>query len=109
MTENEILNRFESYLESEEYSVVTPKGLPSTTYDYAHTRIPFVLKEERIDIQTLINKINLYVKMYDFRGLKSDMGNKSHRAVINALKRFQEFIQSIWFHLIVIYSENTSL
>lgn len=95
MTEKEILNRFESYLESEGYSVVTPKGLPSTTYDYAHARIPFVLKEERISIHTLISNIDHYVKLYDFRGLKSAIGNKSHRAVINALKRFQEFIESI--------------
>lgn len=95
MTEEEILNRFELYLESEGYSVVTPKGLPSTTYDYAHSRIPFVLREERISIHTLMNEIDLYVKMYDLRGLKSSIGNKSHRAVINALKRFQEFIQSI--------------
>ena len=92
MTEQEILDRFELYLESEGYSVLTPKGLPSTTYDYAHARIPFVLREERISIQNLMNEIDLYVKMYDFRGLKSNIGNKSHRAVINALKRFQEFL-----------------
>lgn len=94
MTEKEILNHFESYLESEGYSVVTPKGLPSTTYDYAHARIPFVLREERISIQTLISNIDQYVKMYDLRGFKSAISNKSHRAVINALKRFQEFIKS---------------
>ena len=94
MTEKEILNRFELYLESEGYSVVTPQGLPSTTYDYAHARIPFVLREEQISIETLMSNIDQYVKMYDLRGLKSALGNKSHRAVINALKRFQEFIQS---------------
>jgi len=92
MTEKEILNRFELYLESQGYSVVTPQGLPSTTYDYAHARIPFVLREEQISVQTLMNDIDQYVKMYDFRGLKSALGNKSHRAVINALKRFQEFL-----------------
>ncbi|MDZ4197270.1 MAG: hypothetical protein U1C51_08530 [Candidatus Izemoplasmatales bacterium] len=92
MTEKEILNRFELYLESQGYSVVTPQGLPSTTYDYAHARIPFVLREEQISVQTLMNDIDQYVKLYDFRGLKSALGNKSHRAVINALKRFQEFL-----------------
>ena len=92
MTEKEILNRFELYLESQGYSVVTPQGLPSTTYDYAHARITFVLREEQISVQTLMNDIDQYVKMYDFRGLKSALGNKSHRAVINALKRFQEFL-----------------
>lgn len=94
MTENEVLNRFELYLESKGYKVVTPKGLPSTTYDYAHVRIPFVIHEERISIQTLMNDIDHYVKIYDFRGSKSALGNKSHRSVINALKRFQEFIRS---------------
>ena len=63
MTEKDILNRFESYLESKGYSVVTPQGLPSTTYDYAHARIPFVLREERINIHTLMNEIDLYVKI----------------------------------------------
>ena len=36
----------------------------------------------------------MVVSKYDSYGSESDYGNKSNRAYINALKRFEEYIQS---------------
>lgn len=94
MDELLVLEQFEKYLEKRGYSKLTPSGLPSTIYDYAHARIPFVLRTEKIDIINLCLNIDYYVKTYDFDGTKEHLGNKSHRAVINALKRFSEFCKS---------------
>jgi|GEM_PF-583192 addiction module RelB/DinJ family antitoxin len=87
-----VLNRFERYLESIGYSAVTPSGLGSTTVDYAQRRMSFVLQTENINITELIVNIDSYIKAYDFGGAKEDLGKKSNRAVINALKRFKEFL-----------------
>lgn len=40
-------------------------------------------------------QINKFVKDYDTNGIKSELGEKSHRTVINALKRYQEFSRTI--------------
>lgn len=87
----EILNRFEKYLEQKGYSVVTPSGLKSTCHDYSQVRIPAVCNRERISIPQLIDNIDRIVSKYDQFGSEAEFGNKSHRSVINALKRFREF------------------
>lgn len=86
-----VLDRYEKYLESIGYSVVTPSGLPSTTSDYAR-RVSFVLQTENINIKELMINIDSYIKSYDYGGTKEYLGKKSNRAVINALKRFKEFL-----------------
>lgn len=91
----EILNDFEKYLEDKGYSKLTPSGKPSTTHDYSQRRIPAIISREAISINRLIRDISLVVSKYDSSGSESDYGNKSNRAYINALKRFEEFIQSI--------------
>jgi hypothetical protein len=93
MSDYSLLDQFEEYLVSRGYRSITPSGNRSTTYDYAHSRIPFVLRQESISIQTLIRSINKYVTEYSVGGIKADLGMKSHNAVINALKRFREFIK----------------
>ena len=94
MSQNEILDLFEKYLEIRGYSSQTPSGNRSTTYDYAHSRIPFVLQQERISIQELMKSINNYITDYSIGGTKEHLGQKSHNAVINALKRFKEFLNN---------------
>ena len=91
MHTNKVLDQFEDYLESRGYKKETPSGSRSTAYDYSHIRIPFVLKEEGIDVLELLIEIDRYVMMYDIGGDKEMLGAKSHRSVINALKRFREF------------------
>ena len=94
----EILNRFEKYLEQKGYSVVTPSGLKSTCYDYSHKRIPAVCDRERISVPILIKNIDKFISKYDEFGSEAEFGNKSHRSVINALKRFKEFAESTYFN-----------
>lgn len=72
-------------------------GLKSTCHDYSHVRIPAVCNRERISVPLLINNIDRIVSKYDRFGSEAEFGNKSHRAVINALKRFKEFIDSDYF------------
>ena len=89
-----ILNKFEKYLEDNNYSKITPSGKPSTTNDYSKKRIPKILDRENISISILVENIEFYIKKYDFGGEETSYGNKSNRAFINALKRFGEFIKS---------------
>lgn len=97
MNEYLFLERFEKYLEKKGYSKFTPSGSPSTAYDYSQVRIPFILRNEQIDITELMLNIDYYVSIYDLEGAKEFLGNKSHRSVINALKRFREYCNSELF------------
>jgi len=87
-----ILNKFEKYLIEQGYSQVTPSGHPSTTYDYAKSRIPKICEKEKISVEQLASNIKHYVEKYDDGGSESKFGKKSHNSFINALKRFEEFI-----------------
>ena len=77
-------DKFISYLLGRKYA-------ESTTLDYAE-RVAIVRKSEGLSWEEFINNIDKIVLDYDMGGKKSELGNKSHRTVINALKRFQEFI-----------------
>lgn len=83
-------DRFKDYLEEEGYSVITPSGYPSTVYDYLN-RIDKVLEIEELTWEDLPDHIDRIVDDYDTGGIHESIGNESHRAVINALKRFQDF------------------
>jgi hypothetical protein len=90
-----MLDEFERYLVKQGYSEVTPSGNPSTTHDYAKVRIPQICKREKISVEQLAGNIRTYVKKYDAYGSESAFGKKSHNAFINALRRFEEFINSL--------------
>lgn len=85
---------FENFLVKQGYKLTTPSGNPSTVYDYLK-RIDKVCEWESTSWEGLANSIGVIVKVYDVGGEKEDFGKKSHRAVINALKRYQEYILSI--------------
>jgi len=89
-----ILDKFEKYLAERGYKQITSSGLPSTTYDYAKSRIPKICERERISVEQLASNIKHYVKKYGVGGSESNFGKKSHNAFINALKRFEEFVYS---------------
>jgi hypothetical protein len=83
--------QFQDYLIKCGYSVETPSGNPSTVYDYIK-RIDKVCEWERTTWLELAKNISSIISKYDIGGIREDLGNKSHRAVINALKRFSEFL-----------------
>ena len=85
---------FENFLAKQGYKLTTPGRKPSTVYDYLK-RIDKVCEWESTSWEGLANSIGVIVKIYDVGGEKEDFGKKSHRAVINALKRYQEYILSI--------------
>ena len=89
-----MLDKFEKNLIERGYSEITPSGLPSTTYDYSKKRIPKICEREGITVEQLASDIKLYVEKYDKGGSESKFGKRSHDAFINALKRFEEFINS---------------
>ena len=84
------MDKFKKYLVEKGYKSTTPSGNRSTVYDYAR-RIKKVCNRENITEQELTQNISLYVKKYDTNGQEAEFGRKSHSAVINALKRFEEF------------------
>ena len=83
--------KFCQYLINKGYSLTTPTGNPSTVYDY-QKRIDKVCEWENCSWDTLAKNITQIVEVYDVGGCKEELGNKSHRAVINALKQYREFL-----------------
>ena len=83
---------FIKYLINRGYKEYTPSGLGSTSYDYAG-RIDYVVYTEHfrtwVDVFLYIEKL---LVDYGEDGVKSDLGKKSNSAVINALRRFYEFL-----------------
>lgn len=83
-------NKFKTYLINQGYKQTTPSGRPSTVYDYIK-RIDSVCIQENESWASLAQKIDSIVQEYDKGGCKEYLGQKSHRAVINSLKRYAEF------------------
>jgi hypothetical protein len=84
--------QFRQFLISKGYRVVTPNGHPSTVYDYLK-RIDKVCELERLDNLTDLAKNITEIRLqYEPNGKKSELGAKSHNAVICALRQFEEFV-----------------
>lgn len=84
---------FESYLKECGYTIQTPSGNPSTVYDYCR-RIDAVARNEGLSWEEMVARIDDILPQYDNGGSKQHLGVKSHRSVINALKRFSEFVRA---------------
>lgn len=89
------IDDFEQYLINRGYKVVSKAGNKSTTYDYSRRRIPFVMREEGVSIYKLAENIDYYINLYDSDGPKSSLGAKGKGSVINALRRFREYINVV--------------
>lgn len=83
--------QFEEYLISKGYKKTTPSGNPSTVYDYIK-RINKVCEWENITWNQLADNIQTVVRKYDIGGEKETLGMISHNSVINALRRFYDFV-----------------
>ena len=82
---------FEEYLVNAGYCEYTATGNPSTVFSYIRA-IKKVLEEEGLSWHTLQNDIENIVPIYDVGGSKQHFGAKGNCTVINALKRFKEFV-----------------
>lgn len=82
---------FRKYLIENGYKVYTPSGQPSVVFQYAR-EVEIILENERMSIEEFNSRINEICFLYDIGGAKQKLGEKGHRRVINALKRYREFI-----------------
>ena len=82
---------FEKYLINAGYKEETDDGAPSTVYSYVNA-VESVRAEEGVSWDTLKTDIATIVPLYDEGGVKEMIGAKSNKTVINALKRFAEFV-----------------
>ena len=87
-----MINEYEKYLISIGYKQTTPSGHPSTVYQYLKA-IRNVCDEEGINLIELKENISSIILKYDIGGEKETIGVKSHKTVINALKRFEDFLK----------------
>ena len=92
-----MLEQYKKYLIDKNYK-------PNTIKAYANS-VEKICKEENITPLTLSNNIKHYVRIYDKGWPKEKLGNIGHDTWINALKRFQEFVNNtpinIIFHNVV--------
>ena len=83
---------FKEYLIEEEYKHWTGSGYPSTVLQYV-SAIEQVMQQEGIsDWLTLAEELPNLILKYDKYGAMEKFGAKGHNTVINALKRFSEYV-----------------
>ena len=88
-----IAREFEDYLIRAGYKEETASGNPSTVMSYVKG-IAKVLEEEGISWGSLKINITSIIPVYDVGGEKELIGAKSNSTVINALRRFEEFVNA---------------
>ena len=88
-----VASAYVDYLIAAGYKTETDSGKPSTVYAYVKAVLA-VLSEEDISWLTLKTNASDVVKKYDIGGEKEILGRKSNKTVINALKRFEEFVNA---------------
>ena len=85
--------QFKKYLIKNGYSEFTPSGNPSTVYDYVK-RIERIMSWEHYEEWSdVVKNIDKLCEDYSEHGIKSHLGTRSNSAVINALRRFKEFLE----------------
>ena len=87
-----ILDDFRQWLIGKGYKEYTDDGKPSTVCVYVKS-IKFICKNENILLDVLIKNIDTILAKYDIDGEQEEVGQISHATVINALKRFKEFLE----------------
>ena len=87
-----IQTKYEAYLEAAGYPVVGVSGNDSTVPAYSRA-VEKVIENEGTTWADLENNISNIITKYDVGGVCEDFGNKSNKTVINALKRFAEFLE----------------
>lgn len=76
--------QFEQYLLAKNYS-------PLTSIDYP-SRLDRLCRKEKFSYEHLAQHLSEIMPQYDRAGEKASYGKRSHSSVINALRRFSEFL-----------------
>lgn len=76
--------QFEQYLQSKNYRHTTSIDYPA--------RIERLCRKEKISYEHLAQHLAEIMPQYELTGNKSSYGKRSHSSVINALRRFAEFL-----------------
>ena len=84
---------FESFLKANNYSEETKNGTKSTVYFYVNA-VKVVIEDEGLDWAALMQEISEVVRIYDIGGAKEEVGYRGNNTVINALRRFQDFVNN---------------
>lgn len=84
---------FESFMLKNGYSAKTENDTKSTVYAYANS-VKSVMSDEGIDWTSLVKQISSIASVYDIGGAKEEIGDRGNRTVINALRRFEDFVNN---------------
>jgi site-specific recombinase XerD len=76
--------QFEEYLLAKNYS-------PLTSIDYP-ARLERLCRKEKFSYEHLAQHLAEFMPQYDKNGKKECYGRRSHSSVLNALRRFAEFL-----------------
>lgn len=76
--------QFEEYLQAKNYSNLTSIDYPA--------RLERLCRKEKFSYEHLAQHIAEIMPQYERDGKKSSYGKRSHSSVINALRRFAEFL-----------------
>ena len=76
--------QFEQYLQAKNYR-------PTTSIDYP-ARLERLCRKEKFSYEHLAQHLAEIMPQYEKTGKKSSYGKRSHSSVINALRRFAEFL-----------------
>lgn len=84
---------FESFMLKNGYSAKTENDTKSTIYAYVNS-VKSVMSDEGIDWTSLVKQISSIASVYDIGGAKEEIGDRGNRTVINALRRFEDFVNN---------------
>lgn len=85
---------FYNYLLELGYKDSTPSGAPSTISHYINSIEKIIAWEHLGTWNQLIQHLPILLRKYDLGGEKAHLGSIGHGTVINALRRFAEFVAS---------------
>ena len=84
---------FESFMLKNGYSAKTENDTKSTVYAYVNS-VKSVMSDEGLDWTSLVKQISSIASIYDIGGAKEAIGDRGNRTVINALRRFEDFVNN---------------
>lgn len=84
---------FESFMLKNGYSAKTENDTKSTVYAYVNS-VKSVMSDEGLDWTSLVKQISSIASVYDIGGAKEEIGDRGNRTVINALRRFADFVNN---------------